>query len=236
MITFFVPTHCPRIAYNAPAASRSGGTSAPFNARTRRENRKNLSTRGNAAILRNRSLSAGVFHAIKNLSFLVLLSAKPRHTLRAGAFFAVKCSFFVAAQGQARTPALAKKYFVVVWMEFTEWTRPHRQRGWQKTECNCKKRDSPIIPTELSNDDLEFIKFSILKCKTIPWNSKFTIRVFVPFHNLSFFILVTVGIIICKRPNNPKIVFLTFYLAFAYESKYGVWTWSIMYPLPFCTT
>jgi len=45
--------------------------------------------RGKAAILAICSLSAGDFYAIKNLSFSVLFSAKQRHALRAGAFFAV---------------------------------------------------------------------------------------------------------------------------------------------------
>jgi len=50
----------------------------------------------------------------KNLSFSVLFIAKPRHTLRAGAFFCCEVEFFWGGARAGRMTALAVKYFVVV--------------------------------------------------------------------------------------------------------------------------
>ena len=64
---------------NVPAASRGGGNEAFSTRATAAKIAKYLSTRGNADILRHRSLVAGGFHAGYILLFSVVLSAKPRH-------------------------------------------------------------------------------------------------------------------------------------------------------------
>jgi hypothetical protein len=82
-----------------------------------------------------------------------VLSAKPRHTLRAGAFFAVKWSFFWGGARAGRMTALAYQYIRggVNGACGMNTTTPTACVG-QKTERNCKKRDSPICLTSLSND------------------------------------------------------------------------------------
>ena len=91
------------------------------------------------------------FHAIY-IHFLSVFCPRSYATdRRAGAFFAVKWSFFWAEQGQACLLLPKNISWWCEWILRNEHDHTNSMRR-QKTERNCKKRDSPIRPTSLSNN------------------------------------------------------------------------------------